>query len=358
MNNATLAAALTAALAGTAHAQSSPVTIYGIIDAALQVNDYDRAGASNDKGVVSGHRNGSRWGFRGSEDLGDGLSAIFQLENGFSTDTGTLGQGGRIFGRQAYVGLNGRFGTVALGRISTFDGGAFDVFTPIDPFVAGYGINTLASTFSLAGGFRVDNALLYRTPKLGGFQAGWIHSLQTNGPETPGGNTRLDDFAVSFGAGAFYAAATYAIGRFASSTGFEDQKALYIGATYDFKVVKLLGAYADEKGVRSALISSIGATADGTDAKAWMLGATIPFGTGNFLVSFQKRDGKQETIGANTYDADRKVFGLAYEYLLSKRTVVHASIGKSDGSGTLAPIAANTDFANRKQFSIGLTHRF
>src|SRR5262245_28366953 len=104
-------------MTATAWAQSS-VTIYGIMDAGVQHSSYARSGVGSLTTVNSGHRAGSRLGFRGAEDLGDGLRAIYQIEQGVNLDTGTLGQGGRAWGRQAYLGLDGRLGTVALGRIS------------------------------------------------------------------------------------------------------------------------------------------------------------------------------------------------------------------------------------------------
>lgn len=343
------------------HAQTN-VTFFGIVDAGIQVIDYDRGAAGNFSGVKSGHRNANRWGLRGAEDLGGGLSAIFRLEQGFDIDTGVLGQGGRTFGRHAYVGLDGSFGTLALGRVSNFDGGSFDMFGPIDPFEAGFGVASLASTMSGSGGLRVDNAVLYRTPKLGGFQGGWIHSFNTNGQENVGGvsaNTRYDNVGASFGAGQFYGAVTYSVARFPDASNFDDQKMLHVGATYDFKVVKLHGAIGREKGVRNALVSAIGKAADGTDATAWMLGASAPVGEkGQLLVSYQRRDGKSQTIGAESFNADRAVFGVGYLYSLSRRSSLYASFAKSKGSNTLREGTVQTDFANLREFTVGINHRF
>jgi predicted porin len=360
MRKTSVTAAIAAGFATCASAQST-VTIYGIIDVAAQVVDFDRPAAGSLKTVNSGHRNGSRLGFRGTEDLGGGLNALFHLEQGLLVDTGTLGQGGRAFGRQAYVGLGGKFGTLALGRISTFDGGAFDMFTLIDPFQAGFGVATLASTFSPAGGFRVDNAIMVRTPSLAGFQAGYLHSFQTNGSEAvgTGGNLRFDHLGANYRSGDFYGAVTYSVARFPDASNLEKQKILQVGGMMDFKVVKLHATFGAERNARSALISSVGNTADGTDANSWMLGATIPAGsTGKVIVGFQKRDGKEQRIGNSRFDADRRVFGLAYEYLLSRRTIVHASFGKSEGAGTLREGAAATDLANRKEVTVGITHFF
>src|SRR6201992_3012784 len=110
MTKTLMVAARTGVFAPAAHAQSS-VTLYGIIDAGLTYTN-NQGGSHNFK-ETSGSINGSRWGMRGSEDLGGGLKAIFTLENGFNITNGTLGQGGREFGRQAFVGLSSdRFGTV------------------------------------------------------------------------------------------------------------------------------------------------------------------------------------------------------------------------------------------------------
>ena len=101
-------------LAGAAHAQSS-VTLYGFVDAGL-VYVNNQSGHSNVE-TITGQTSGSRWGLRGSEDLGGGLKAIFTLENGFDTSNGKLLQGGREFGRQAFVGLSSdTWGAVTLGR--------------------------------------------------------------------------------------------------------------------------------------------------------------------------------------------------------------------------------------------------
>ena len=137
-------------------------------------------------------------------------------------------------------------------------------------------------------------------------------------------------------------------------------KMLYIGGTYDFKMVKLHGAYGIEKGVRSDILSAVGATADGSDAKSWMLGVSVPFGPLNsrFFAGAQRRDGKAMTVGATAFNADRRVYALGYEYHLSRRTLLHVSAAKSSGSGTLAPDRAATDFANKREFTLGMTHFF
>ena len=111
-------ATLLALAASSAYAQTSgtSVKMYGFIDSSVR---YQQSAAGNVLSVVDGSEYGwagSRWGLIGSEDLGSGMKAIFNLENGFALDTGTLNQGGRLFGRTAYVGLSSRYGDLTLGR--------------------------------------------------------------------------------------------------------------------------------------------------------------------------------------------------------------------------------------------------
>ncbi|WP_321857298.1 porin [Paraburkholderia tropica] len=113
MKKLPLALAVLGAFAGVAHAQSS-VTLYGIVDEGFNINT--NSGGQHLYNLSSGVLQGSRFGLRGTENLGGGLKAIFVLENGFDVNTGKLGQGGLMFGRQAYVGLSGQAGTVTLGR--------------------------------------------------------------------------------------------------------------------------------------------------------------------------------------------------------------------------------------------------
>lgn len=104
-----------------ASAMAADVTVYGIVDLGLKFSrvDTDVAGtdAENKLEMASGGQSGSRFGIKGSEDLGNGMTVGFSLENGFSADDGSLGNSGRLFGREALVYLNGSFGEVAFGRM-------------------------------------------------------------------------------------------------------------------------------------------------------------------------------------------------------------------------------------------------
>lgn len=156
MKKSIVALAVLGALAGTASAQSS-VTVYGVVDAGI-VAEKGGAGGSVTK-LTSGVASGSRIGFKGSEDLGGGLSALFLLENGFAVDNGALGQGGLLFGRQAFAGLGGGFGTVTFGRQYTPQ---YLTLALADPFVtgmAGDAANIMPNTGNASS--RMDNAIKY-----------------------------------------------------------------------------------------------------------------------------------------------------------------------------------------------------
>ena len=148
---------------GTAGAQSQ-VTLYGIVDACFSRSN---TGATSSNRINSGCQSGSRFGFRGTEDLGDGVTAGFVLENGFNSDDGTLGQGGRMFGRKAVVSLGSRsLGTLEAGRDYA---PTFYALAPIDP--TNFGIGTLSSTMWTGSNpttiARNDNAINYISPALG-----------------------------------------------------------------------------------------------------------------------------------------------------------------------------------------------
>ena len=137
MKKTLLAAALLAGFAGVAQAETS-VTLYGIIDTGIGYNKVKGDGFDGSRiGMINGVQNGSRWGLRGTEDLGDGLQAVFQLESGFDSGNGKSAQGGRLFGRQATIGLQSdSWGRLDFGRQTNITS---KYFGSIDPFGAGFG---------------------------------------------------------------------------------------------------------------------------------------------------------------------------------------------------------------------------
>lgn len=143
-------AAAALATAGTAAAQSN-VTLYGIMDAGIEYVNHAGANGGGAARLVSGGKNTSRWGLRGSEDLGGGLKGIFNLESGIAIDTGRLDTDNTLFDRRAVVGLAGSFGQVVFGRTFTT---TYDFMLPYDPM--GYAPNYSWATSSTATGDRKD----------------------------------------------------------------------------------------------------------------------------------------------------------------------------------------------------------
>lgn len=356
------------------------VTFYGIVDVGPVYTNFKRAGAGTLLSLDSNGSQGSRFGFHGKEDLGDGLSAQFVLENGFAADTGTLSYNGRLFGRQSWVGLDSKaWGTLAMGRFGAFSAGtgSFDMWVTIDPFKASFGMSSINSTFS-SGALRLDNSLVYRTPRVGGVQGGILYSLQS--AQVPiqenagsGNNNRTMGLGLNYANGPLYVVMTYDLinpatlttGPLAGRTN-PDEKHLQIGATYNFNAFKLHGGYAKQTNhslysPTAQELSFISTTAplDRPDADSYIVGLTIPIGAGNLLASYQYRDGKPiRSSLTKTFEADRGILAVGYLYSLSKRTKIYVQAADSTGKKSIAEGTAATDTYNRREFRIGLNHNF
>lgn len=205
----TIVAAAMCACAGAAQAQSG-VTLYGVVDIPIEYTSNAPTSSGGSASVVrmasGGGLSGSRWGLRGVEDLGGGSQALFVLENGFGADTGSLQQGGRLFGRSAYIGLsNTSYGKLTLGRQYTVLFDALNNFAPIR-------FATLWEPGNLQIGLngRSDNTVKYAL-EMGGLKAmaHWSFGNSALGNGEVPGQFRRD---TGFGAGANYFAGPFGIG--------------------------------------------------------------------------------------------------------------------------------------------------
>ena len=183
-----------AGMAIDAQAQSS-VTLYGIIDMATE---YSNVGSGASVKLDSGVVNSSRFGLKGVEDLGAGLSAIFVLENGFSAANGTLGQGGLLFGRQAWVGLRSdSLGLLAFGRQYTL------LSTLLMNYTNGLAWGNASNYFKDGNILRANNSIRYASPTIYGFSLGTLYATSPAGGSAPGavptGNIRNVSLAYSIG---------------------------------------------------------------------------------------------------------------------------------------------------------------
>jgi len=205
MKKTLMVAALTGVFATAAHAQSS-VTLYGLIDAGITYTNNQHGHANWQE--TTGSVNGSRWGLRGAEDLGGGLKAIFTLENGFGINDGSLKQGGREFGRQAFVGLSSdQFGAVTLGR--QYDS-MVDYVGPLALTGTQYGGTEFAHPFdndNLNNSFRVNNSVKYQSVNYGGFKFGALYGFSNQADGFA--NNRAYSAGASYNWGGLNLAAAY-----------------------------------------------------------------------------------------------------------------------------------------------------
>lgn len=331
MQKKLIALAVAGLMSAPAFAQSN-VTIYGVVDFGyVWTGDSAIPGVDSRQGIDGGNSAGNRIGFKGTEDLGNGLKASFVYETGVQGDynhSDGLFNGNN---RQAYVALSGNFGTVALGRQyapqhSLLAGN-------IDPF--GFGKGTVAAINNVyTGPARLDNLAAYVSPNWGGFSfvAGYTNNAIGN-------ETVQNGFGTGPDARAWALYPTYKNGpvfvglnvhqiHLNADSDFSI-KTWDLGGTYDFGVVKLGAVYGvtdDEAG----LFTGAGGLA--AKVKQWALTAAVPVGSaGKIQASFVRR---KNDFDAAISDAKVTQWGIGYEHALSKRTAVYTAYSDINNKGS------------------------
>ena len=335
-----LALAAAGVMAGAVSAQSANVTLYGVVDTFIA---NERAGASAGKAAVSstvveaGGLSGSRWGLRGTESLGGGLNAVFAIEAGINSDVGTSAQGGRTYGRQVFVGLNGGFGSFTMGRQYS---ALFSVLCEVD--IDG------CSTFSavgnhyigLPGALRIDNSLLYTTPNMGGLTAAVMYAA---GEQTTTSAGRHLSANAQYKAGPLYAALGYADVKNATGTASAGRTWIAAGG-FDAGVAKLTASYLENKYAFGA-----------AKFKGTQLGAAVPFGATTLILN-----AGQGKAGA----VKQTLFNVGVDHSLSKRTTAYARYANADNNaasnlGAFTGKPAVTGLGSDKRIiAVGIRHRF
>lgn len=229
----------------SAHAQSS-VTFYGIVDAGIEYVNRASQGAHAESAIreQSGNLAGSRWGLKGSEDLGGGYKAVFTLEGGYNVNTGGLGQSGRLFGRKAFVGLATPYGTLTLGRHQNL---MYELMARYDAltFNPSYSAQSMDSQFVN----RADNSVRYGLQAHGVtfaalYSAGYDATI-ANGANLPGATKvgREMSAAVLYDRGPFSIGVTYdQLQGTSIATQSNAQQRLLAGLSYEIGPVKALAA--------------------------------------------------------------------------------------------------------------------
>lgn len=360
MKNAILPRAIaTLALAGcagaTAQAQTA-VQIYGIMDAGVMFSDTGAPGESARMELATGNYAGTRLGFRGTEDLGGGLKAVFNLEMGISNDTGaipTFGEAaGTVFGRKSVVGLQGGFGELYLGRDYT---PAWWTIFRSDRFR--FGLPGTVATSSGVVVTRANNGIFYATPVWGGFRGRLAYTFGAEAA-SPRDLGRLLGGAVEYKSGKLFVAAAAqrrrdaVPGAPASTTSLKEYGA---GLEYDW------GQYAVSAGYWRT--DPVTATAGGVDrSKAAWLGGSMRLGSGE--VKAQVTRTSVDVFGRGKGHATTA--GVAYIHSLSKRTSLYAGVGRVDNDAN-ARLPLNTGTvrvggsvfdADPRAMVVGIRHDF
>jgi GBP family porin len=390
-----------AALPSHAFAQSS-VTLYGIIDSGLgYVNN--QGGKANVQ-ATSGRLSGSRFGLRGVEALGDGYSAIFVLENGFSSQTGALQQGGRLFGRQAYVGVSHpTYGKLLFGR----------QYAPFELYVgyltAGirWGSSIMTDPFDLnmlGGSVRFNNAVTYESADYHGltFSAQYAASNQAasqsgQGPANNrefGGAVRYvqDDVRAAIGYARLdhpntstnTSGATYGdyLSSFTSwfrqfdrnASGSSSSAALSVatqqvlsgGALVKFGRLQLASVLSRTLigglGISSANTSGFNTTNGRFDINSFETSASYDFAPDDTAGVLVKYSGAKLRTGSSNTSLHWWQVGVGNDYLLSKRTDIYvaATYERASGANNVAQVTLDAPSSNANQVAatIGFRHRF
>ena len=358
----TICAVTALGAASAAQAQSS-VTLYGVIDDGLTY--VSNVGGKHVYKLDDSVSQGDRFGFKGAEDLGGGLKAVFNLEGGFNPNTGASRQGGLEFGRLAFVGLSSsQYGTLTLGR--QYD----QMTTMLLRFHSGY---TTVGIYNLNPGDQdrisgewLDNMVTYASPDMAGFKVNAQYSFNSqsapttnyghaysfgasyvHGPFSAGAAvTDIHDYffspGSSLGVSTFFGAS---LATAATSVAVREFRTAGAGAGWDFGKFGLSGVYSNtrfDNGSNSETLQSLNAA-----ARYWILPDL-------------------EVAGGYTYSkiAESKwnEFALTLDYLLSKRTDIYTSANyeKAIGAGTVANLVTIGPSGNDRQLAlrVGMRHRF
>jgi predicted porin len=357
----TLIALAALAVSGAVMAQSS-VTVYGIADVYLRYSTTDKgdgAGSLNKTEIGSGGINTSRWGLKGAEDLGGGLKTNFKLEEGFTVDTGAgqkkdFATFPQAFSRESWVGLSGSWGAFRVGRTFTpFD----DVINTSDGMFSAVGMSPQRVAFS-SENYRdtLANTFYYETPNFSGFAGAASFSLDESDPKL----AKVSSFNVTYADGPVAGQAAYqeesvilaSAGGITGSTANTGTYTL-LGGSYDFGAAKLKATYA--KVTNKNWTGGSGEVIDGNKTSEYQVGVDVPMGAALTLSASYANSDDDNTTGANPKQ-NRKGFGMAAKYVLSKRTFFYG--GFSSNTESQVVTGSTTGDWQKNIVEIGLNHRF
>ncbi|KHK50620.1 porin [Ralstonia sp. A12] len=320
---------------------AADVTLYGRVDLDAEIQKGPKGSTAQETD------NASRWGMRGTENLGNGMTAVFGLEQGFNADDGTAVTPQY---RNAYVGLTGAFGAFALGRLDSatpVGSPIYSQITHITDFVIHDAGATAIGTKVLNARNRVSNAFGYQSPDFGGFSL--RARMYFAGPETPPSNPaaqvrfesdwRAYDVGLNYDRGPFSAGLGYSKddkrgGLVAND--FNDKVQLAVG--YNFTVVNTYAVIGRDRYAGTASTRS--------QVRYWLAGFTVPFGTAHQITAnYMERDVQTDRAGK------LKKFQIGYGYNLSKRTMPYVFFDREDPNSNVRGNRVTT-------YGAGIKHLF
>lgn len=356
MQKKLIALAVAGLVSGVAFAQESNVTVYGIADMGYAYFGGARNGAKSISAFDSGNWSTSRVGFKGSEDLGNGMKANFQLEQGLRLDTTALS------GRKSWVGLSSAsWGEVKLGSFGTLHDdliGATNVMAGNSTAASPGKVYVLTSGQTATGDFH--NAAAYYSPSFSGLQFKAAVSTQASGSEFEASgvnkNDRVFSAAVHYVNGPLIAGLAVERNKIqtTNTNNYNSGSAWNLAGMYDFKVVRVNAAY----GVNS-YSENAGGTVD--KRKQWQVGLAVPTtATGYVAVNYARA--KVSYLAAGVADDTLSMWGVGYFHGMSKRTSLYGAYGQiNQNSGNEAAALASygpTGATYEKAFQAGIRHTF
>lgn len=344
---------------------SNSASLSGGVDA--QGNALDNQQSVDSFSMESGFWGDSIWGITGEEDLGNGWTVGFTLENEFGSDTGALATDGKIFDSQAYLRIGNDKVNFAFGNIGGLAsaGGDFDLicgFDPMEAFVGVAGLGAFASK-----DFASDNMAVVEVTPMEGLKV----SLMGNTGDDDS-NAKWSDRDHYYGLGVSYENGPLALAAIAEMRKYDraadwadndDSWTFTVAAAYDFEVVRPSFVYQHASKTREFAAGEISDAAYNFDS--FMLGATAPLGQGTLRASVQYVKGENDAVSDE--EGSATILGLAYTYDMSKRTTLYGAAFYSVGGDGLDKDLGTNEMAfglmdraeyNSVGFGVGLVHTF
>ena len=340
----TLIALAALSFAAAASAQSSSVTLFGVVDASVA---HISSSGNSVTGMANGGNSSSRLGFRGEEDLGGGLKAGFWLEGSVGVDDGTAS--GFKFDRRSTVSLLGNFGEVRLGRDKTPAYQNLETFHAFGDTgmgaINGHNLISSSATGTSEGSNpkRNSNMVSYLLPKMGGVYGQISHSFgEQSGNSSLQSSTGL---RLGYANGPLNVAGAYGVARGGTAAAGVDYKTMNLGASYNFGVVTPMVLLASDRGNNKRV-------------DLYSVGVKVPLGAGELRAAYSWYKDKKSN------NADSQRLALGYGYKLSKRTELYAAVARMSNDDNakrkLGSSLAPTPNAGKSMtgYEIGMRHNF